>query len=169
MSDATASVLETMGGANVRGSSVKRCGRRAIKQCGRATGQCAREAGESDVPGPLVVCDVLHALRQCPLAPTLRWPDDDSDVWRRSSTRGRGSSSQRGQPSQRVRDALPLSALLCCVMVEAFFDGPNQLLHVLAARTALPVSVLAQYTTNHGPFADYSQANWHTAWHTTLV
>jgi hypothetical protein len=47
--------------------------------------------------------------------------------------------------------------------------GSNRLLPELVATTALPVSVLAQYTTNHGSITDNSQANRHTAWHTTLV
>lgn len=82
-------------------------------------GQCAREAGELEGASHGCWCDVLlvvmplQALREEPLASTLRWPgDDEATCGGRGATRGPASNSQRGQPS--VRDnANVLSVSVC--------------------------------------------------------
>lgn len=130
----------------------------------------ARGRLESDVRPLLVValvgvvCDALHALTARATSRTLRWPDDQSE---RACVEGeQGEAAANGHI--RVWDGMALSASVCTAMREAS-EGPIRLPPVLVARLALPVSVLAPYTTNHGSLADDGQANRHTAWHSTLV
>lgn len=141
-------------------------------------GQCAREAGELEPWEYCRWCDVLlvvmplQALREEPLAPALRWPGDDKATCVRVEER-RGDKGQRATANgaSRVRDnAQMLCLCLHCDGSGKALDGPdNRLLPVLDAKGALPVSVLALYTTNYGSLSNDSQANRHTAWHTTLV
>jgi hypothetical protein len=84
---------------------------------------------------------------------------------RRASVRGeQGEATANG--ASRVH--WMLSAFACAEMDEAS-HVPIRPLPVLVARLALPMSVLARYTIEHGTFTDDSQANWHTARHTALV
>ena len=86
-------------------------------------GQCAREAGELEGASHGCWCDVLlvvmplQALREEPLASTLRWPgDDEATCGGRGATRGPASNSQRGQPS--VRDNANVLSVSACTATD---------------------------------------------------
>lgn len=80
-------------------------------------GQCAREAGELEGASHGCWCDVLlvvmplQALREEPLASTLRWPGDDKAtcVWRSDGRQGGQRATANG--AGRVRNNVPKCSL----------------------------------------------------------
>jgi hypothetical protein len=79
----------------------------------------------------------------------------------------RGVEEEQGEATangaNRVTRMFSLSALR---WMDEELHGSIRPFPVLVAKLALPVSVLAQYTNNHGSFTDDCQADWYTRWHT---